>query len=142
MLVLEVGLAMVPNNPVGIGGRHGLLIGGCDLAVQCVVKSLEKSLPEVHISNWVDRALNLHRTRHLPVVMRPVVFELLHVPLVHYHDNALGLRLVHLSEQILSTLVYQCRLQVREEVCHARYVPVYHVPVQALLAEGSRAYQL
>jgi hypothetical protein len=57
-------------------------VGGNYSPVECIVKHFKETLPEVHVSNGVDRFHEIDRARKLSIMMGPVVLEVLHVPLV------------------------------------------------------------
>jgi hypothetical protein len=88
MFVLEVGLSVITNNPIGISGWSRLDVGRGNFSVEVVIKSLEKTVSEIHIANWVDALWEMHASWELTVSGGPVVFDSFHVPLV-YNDNNL-----------------------------------------------------
>lgn len=88
MFVLEVGLSVITNNPIGISGWSRLDVGRGNFSVEVVIKSLEKTVSEIHIANWVDALWEMHASWELTVPGGPVVFDSFHVPLV-YNDNNL-----------------------------------------------------
>ena len=105
VLVLPVRLAVVANDPVGIGRRRTLGVGRGNLSVQGVVHPLEKTVTQVHVTNRVDSLREVYRPGHLSVVVRPVVLDAFHVPLVDHDDNFLGRVLINGCEQLIVALV-------------------------------------
>jgi len=101
MFVLEVGFSVVANDPISVSCGLRLLVSGGDLPVQRVVEHLEEALSQVHVSDGVDGFHELHGSGDLSVVVRPVVLEVLHVPLVDDHDHAFGLVLLHCAEDFV-----------------------------------------
>jgi hypothetical protein len=83
MLVLEVWLSVVTNDPVCVGWRGWLLLGTGNFSAQVVVKTLEETFSEIHIADWVDTLGELNWTRKLAIAVAPVVFDALHMPLVY-----------------------------------------------------------
>ena len=100
--------------------------------MQGVVKSLEKTVLKVHVTDWVDSFWEVHRSRDLTVSMGPVMLDSFHVPLIHNHDDFLFGASVNSSKQIFITLVYECPLKVGEEDVSTLNVPVDHVLIQTL----------
>ena len=101
-----------------------------------VVESLEQTLAQVHISDWVDGLGEDYRAGELTVAVAPVVLDTLEMPLVHEDDNLLTGALINLSEEILIALVNKNFLQSGEEDLSALDVPVDQVLIKALLCEG------
>ena len=142
MLVLEVGLSVVTDDPVGVGGGRACLgVGRADLSVQVVVKPVEQTLAQVHVADRVDALSELHTAGHLAVAVGPVVLNAFHVPLVHNHHHFLALGLVNLSKQVLVALVDHDLFDFGEEGVCRLDEPVHVCSVQTLLSEGLRAYQ-
>eukprot|EP00353_Schmidingerella_taraikaensis_P009928 CAMPEP_0185567464 /NCGR_PEP_ID=MMETSP0434-20130131/736_1 /TAXON_ID=626734 ORGANISM="Favella taraikaensis, Strain Fe Narragansett Bay" /NCGR_SAMPLE_ID=MMETSP0434 /ASSEMBLY_ACC=CAM_ASM_000379 /LENGTH=286 /DNA_ID=CAMNT_0028181711 /DNA_START=68 /DNA_END=928 /DNA_ORIENTATION=+ len=141
VLVLEVGLSMVTDDPVGVGcGSTGSGVGRCDLSVQVVVEALEQTLAQVHVADRVDSLCEVHATRHLAVAVCPVVLDALHVPLVNNDDNFFALRVVDCSEQNFVFLVNHDLLDLGEEDVSRLNVPVHLIGIEALLRERSWAH--
>lgn len=101
-----------------------------------VVQKLEKTFSEIHVSDGVDRLVDSNGSGDLTVMVGPVVLEVLHVPLVDNNYYSLSVISLHLSEDILTSLVNNDSLQVREEVGHGGNIPVDKVSVKALLRIG------
>ena len=143
MLVLPVALAMVTNNPVGVGGGVGFGLGRVNLSVQIVVQSLEETLAQIHIANRVDSLGELDGARHLAVSVEPVVLNALHVPLVHKYDDLLSgfRRMIYLLEQLIVSFVDHNFLDLREENSSGLNEPVKLVLIKALLCESSGSNQ-
>lgn len=134
MLVLEVRLAMVTDDPVGVGGRGtSLRIGRCNLSMQVVVQAIEKTLAQVHVADWVDAFGELHAAGNLTIAMSPMMLDTLHVPLINDNDNLLSLSLVDLLEKILISLVNHYLLDLGEEDVRRLDHPVHFVRVEHLL---------
>lgn len=86
--------------------------------MQVVVESLEKTITEVHVTNWVDTFREGHTSWQLTVSVGPFVLNTLHVPLVDDDNNSLVVARVNLSEEILVSLVDKDGLELREEDVH------------------------
>ena len=124
MLVLPVGLSVVANDPIAIGHRGCPHIATCNLSVQSVVKSLEQTFSQVHISNWVNRLIEDHASRQLSIPLAPVVLNTFKMPLVDHSNDLLGIRPVDINEQSFVSFVDEDVLKLREENFCARYIPV------------------
>jgi hypothetical protein len=72
--------------------------------MQDVVQSLEKTVSQVHVSNWID-ILEMNASWKLSVRVCPFVFNSLHMPLVHYNNNFISLTFVYLFEKVLVSLI-------------------------------------
>ena len=117
MLILEVALTVITNDPIGIGAGCALRVGRGNLSVQVVVKSLEQTLTQVHIANRVDALGELNRARDLTISVAPVMLNTFQVPLVNKDDNffawlALG---VYFLEQLLVAFINNNLLEFGEE---------------------------
>lgn len=141
MLILEVTLTVVTNDPIGIGAGCTLRVGRGNLSVQVVVESLEQTFTQVHVTNRVDALGELNRARHLTISVAPVMLDTFQVPLVHKDDNffawfALG---VYFLEQLLVAFINNDLLEFGEEYVKGLNIPVDLVLVEALLSEGDGA---
>ena len=138
VFVLPVGLSVVTDDPVGIGRGGTLGVRGSNLSVERVVKSLEETLAQVHITDRVNGVSEDHRTRNLTIAIAPMMLDTFKMPLVDKHDNFLSGILIDLSEKILITLVHKDLLKSREEDLSGLSVPVDQVLIKALLGKGLR----
>ena len=91
MLVLPVGLSVVTDDPVGIGGGGTFCVRADNFSLQGVVETLEKSLAQVHITDGVDGVSEDHRAGELAVAVAPMVLDTFQVPLVDEDDDLLAL---------------------------------------------------
>jgi hypothetical protein len=57
--------------------------------VERVVQTLEETLAEVHIANWVNRLCEDDTTRKLTIAVAPVVLNTFEMPLVNKNNNFL-----------------------------------------------------
>lgn len=135
MLVLPVGLSVITDDPVCECGWSSLGVGCGDFSVQCVVETLEETVAEVHVANWIDSFRELNATGDLSVSVGPFVLDTLHVPLVDNDDDFFIRALVDGGEEILITLVNEDLLEAWEEDGNVLDVPVDEVRVCALLCE-------
>ena len=102
--------------------------------MQGVVQSLEQTVSQVHVSDWVDSLCEVHASWELSVSMSPVVLDTFHVPLVDHHHNLLFLGLVDLSEQFSVFIVDEDALEPWEENSSVLNIPVDQVLVKALFS--------
>lgn len=107
--------------------------------MQVVIKTVEETLAEVHVTDGVNAFGELDAARNLTVAVSPVVLDALHVPLVDNNYDLIALCVVDLTEQILILLVDKDLLQLWEEHICGLNEPVHVVGVEALLTESSRA---
>lgn len=77
--------------------------------MKVVVKSLEKTFSQVHVTDGVH-VLKLNRAGNLTKSVSPVVLDALHVPLVDYNYDTVTLGLLNLLEQIFVSLIHKDRL--------------------------------
>ena len=124
VLVLPVGFPVVANNPVGVGGRGTLRVSTGDFSVHVVIQTLEETLTKVHVSNGIDRLLEVYTSWDLAIAGAPVMLDTLKMPLVDQDNDLLSLALINLSEEILITLVYEDFLHFWEENVGALNVPI------------------
>ena len=103
--------------------------------MQGVVQPLEETVAHVEVADGVDTLRELDAARHLTVVMRPVVLNAFHVPLVDDDDNFLLWALVDGLEEVIITLVDDNTFDSREEDIERLDEPVDRVRVDALLGE-------
>ena len=89
-----------------------------------VVKSLEQTLAQVHITDGVDGLCEDHRAGNLTIAVAPVMLDTLKMPLVYKHHNFLCRALINLSEEILITLVHEDFLESGKEDLSGLGVPV------------------
>lgn len=136
VLVLPVGLSVVTDDPVGIGGGGTFCVRADNLSLQRVIESLEKTLTQVHITDRVDGISEDHRAGELAVAIAPVVLDTFQMPLVDEDDDLLALRLVNCLEEFLIALVNEDLLQLGEEDVCRLCVPVNEVLIKALLCES------
>lgn len=144
MLVLEVRLSVVTDDPVSVCGGSTCFLVGCDnFSLQVVVQSRKETLTEIHITDRVDALSKLNAARNLTVAGGPVVLNSFHVPLVDNEDNLVTLFVVHnsvdVAEKFFVLLVNHHFLCFWEEDVTCLNEPVHLVGVEALLTEGSRA---
>ena len=90
MLVLPVGLSMVTDDPVGIGGWSTIDVSTSNLSMKSIVKSLEQTIFKIHVADWVNSLWEVDTSWYLTISVGPVVLETLHVELVANNDNFLG----------------------------------------------------
>lgn len=57
--------------------------------MEAVVESLEKTVSEIHIADWVDALWEVDASWELTVSGSPVVLDSFHVPLVDDNDDSL-----------------------------------------------------
>lgn len=100
-----------------------------------VVETLEETVTEVHVANWIDSFRELNTAWELAVPVGPLVLDTLHVPLVDNDDNFLFRALINSLEEILIPLVHEDLLEAREVDVSVLDVPVDEVRVHALLRE-------
>jgi len=79
------------------------------VSMKVVVKSLEKTISQVHVTDGVN-VLKLNRAGDLTKSVSPVVLNALHVPLVDYDHDAFTLGILNLLEQIFVPLINKDRL--------------------------------
>lgn len=101
-----------------------------------VVKSLEETFSEVHVTNGVDGILEDYRSGSLPVSVAPVVLNAFQVPLVDNSHDLLAFAVVDVGEQVFVSLVNEDFLKAREENIQALNVPVSKMLVEAFLSES------
>lgn len=92
-----------------------------------VVKSLEETFPQVHITNGVDSISKVLASWDLTVSMCPVMFNTFHVPLIHNDNHFFTLTLIYILEQIFITFVHKYLLHSWEEYVCTLDVPVNEV---------------
>ena len=142
VLVLEVRLPVVADDPVGVGARRRFLIRAHHLTPMHVVEALEETLAQIHVADRVDALGELTGAGQLAVPVAPVVLNAFEVPLIHNNDDLFPLGRVDLLEELLILLVDEDLLQVGEVLGSARGVPVHEVLVHALLREGAGASEV
>ncbi len=103
-----------------------------------VVKSLEETLAQVHITNGVDGICEHYRAGHLTIAIAPVMLDSLKMPLINKNDNFLCRALINLCEEILITLVHKDFLKSGEEDLSRLGVPVDQMLIETLLGEDLR----
>ncbi len=135
VLVLPVGLSVVTDDPVGVGSGGALCVRRSDLSVKRIVKTLEETLSQVHVSDGIDGLCENHTSGKLAVAVAPVVLNTLDMPLVHKDNDLLCLALIDLLEKILIALVNENLLQSGEEDGRALNIPVDEVLIEALLGK-------
>jgi hypothetical protein len=92
--------------------------------VHVVIQTLEETLTKVHVSNGIDRLLEVYTSWDLAIAGAPVMLDTLKMPLVDQDNDLLSLALVNLSEEVLVTLVYEDFLHFWEENVGALNVPI------------------
>lgn len=133
MLVLPVGLSVITNNPIGVGGWSRLNVSRGNLSVKVVVESLEETVSEIHIADWVDALWEVDASWKLTVSGSPVVLNAFHVPLVDHDNDSLLWCRVNLLEKVLISSVNEYSLQGWEVDIKILNVPVDLVLVKAFL---------
>ena len=106
---------MVPYDPVTIGRRSGSGVCACNFSLQVVEESLEQSISEVHIANWIDFSINENRSRGLTVVGAPMMLDYFHVPLVCDNNNLFGFCFVNELKELSVSLVNKDFFHLWEE---------------------------
>jgi len=106
VLVLEVRLSVVTNNPVSVRAWLLTTVSSCDMSVQVVVQPVEQTFSQRHVTNWVD-VLELDRAGNLTISMGPFMFDSFHVPLVNDNNNAIALGVINCFEKVNVTLVHK-----------------------------------
>lgn len=101
-----------------------------------IVKSLEETLSQVHVTNWVDCFFEVDASWELTVSVAPVVFNAFHVPLVDNSDDFFALALVNVSEEIFITFVNEDFLESGEENVSCLNVPVDKILIKAFFSKG------
>jgi len=139
VLVLEVRLSVVTNNPVRVSRGRRLRVRRMDLSPFRIPQTLVQTLAQVHVANRVNAFWELDGTRQLAVPVAPVVLDAFHVPLVDDHDNFVALGVVDLFEKLGVALVHANSLPLGEEGGHRSDIPVHEVLVHALFGEGGGA---
>ena len=137
MLVLPVGFPMVTDDPVGVGYWSSLSVGRGNFSVKGIVKSLEKTVSKVHISNDIDAIWECHRSWELSVSVSPVVLNTFHVPLIDKDNNFLLGAFINLSEKVIVSPVDENTLEFWEENCEGLNIPIDEIWVEAFLCELS-----
>lgn len=103
--------------------------------MESVVESLEETVLEVHITDWVNAIWEVDTSWELTVSVGPVVLDTLHVELVANDHDLLGRRSVDLSEKVFVTLINKDLLQSWEEESGRLDIPVDQVLVETSLSE-------
>jgi hypothetical protein len=130
VFILEVRLSVITNNPIGISGWSRFNVCRGNFSVKVVVKSLEKTVSEIHITNWVDALWEVDASRKLTVSGCPVVLNSFHVPLVD-NDNNFFLRCgIDMFEKIFISFVDEYSFQLWEV-----NIKILNVPVDLVLIE-------
>ena len=133
MLVLPIWFSVVTDDPVGISGWRTLRIGWCNLSVKSIIKSLEQTISEFHVTNWVNIG-KVYTSWKLTISVSPFVFDALHMELVYNNDNLLCLALINPSEEFLITFVDEDWLQPWEKHTRGLNEPVDLVRIKASLS--------
>ena len=109
--------------------------------MQVVVQSVEQTLAQVHVANWIDLLRDLNTAGNLTVAVSPMVLNAFHVPLIHKHNNFFAVGVVNVSEQALVALIDHDLFDFREECIRRLNEPVHVRSIKTLLSEGGRANQ-
>jgi hypothetical protein len=75
VFVLPVGLSVITDDPVCIGGGGWSLARRGDLSVYVVVKSLEETLSQIKVTDGVNAVLEDYAAGKLTVSVAPVVLD-------------------------------------------------------------------
>ena len=135
MLILEVRLPVVTDDPVRVSDGRRLYVGRGDLSVQVVVETLEQTVAQVHVADGVDALWEVDWTRQLAVSVSPLVLDTFHVPLVDYNDNLLVRWRVNSLENVAVSHVYEDVLHLGEVQVQGLDEPVHLVGVEHSLTE-------
>jgi len=141
MLVLEIRLSMVTNNPVSVSRGVRLGLGWLNLSVKIVVKALEETLAQVHVADGVNSLGELHRTGKLTVSVAPVVLNSFQMPLIDKHHDFISRCFVYFGEKLFVFLINKDLFKFGEKNFHWFNEPIYHVLVHALFGESGRSNQ-
>ena len=98
-----------------------------------VVQTLEETVTQVHITDWVDAFGEVNASWHLTVAMGPLMLNSLHMPLIYNNDDFLLRALINCLEKILVTLVNENLLESWEENIHTLDVPIQKMRVNTSL---------
>ena len=132
---------MVTNNPISICWWSCFLVRTWFFSLHDVVKSLEKTFAQVHISNWIYAIWEFDWARILSISVTPMMFNTFQMPLVHQNNNFLPTWSINLFKKILIFLINKYSLKVREESCYSLCVPVYLMLIETFLSKGWRTYK-
>lgn len=139
MLVLEVRLTMVTDNPISVCGGGRTLVRAADLTLVHVPQTLVKTVTQVHVANWVDALGELDGAGQLAISVAPVVLNAFQMPLINNDDDFLSLGFIDLFKQFLVLLINEDLLELGEIGGRGCYIPVHQVLIHALLSEGRSA---
>ena len=103
--------------------------------MESVVKTLEQTIAEVHVTNGVDSLCKVYASRELAVSVSPLVLDAFHVPLVDNNDNFLVRTFIDGRKKILVSLVNEDLFESWEEYVHVLNEPVDEVRVKTLLSK-------
>lgn len=73
--------------------------------MESIIQSVEETVLQVHISDWVDAIWEDHTSWHLSVSVGPLVLDSLHVPLIDEDEDFLVFALVDNSEDVIISSV-------------------------------------
>lgn len=101
--------------------------------MESIVKTLEQTITQVHITNGINSLWEVHTSWHLTISVSPLVLNSLHVPLVDDDHNFLLGALVNCLEKILISLVNEDLFESWEVNVHVLNIPVQYVRICTLL---------
>jgi hypothetical protein len=137
MFVLPVGFSVITNDPICISNWSTTSVCRGDFSMESIVQSLEKTVLQVHISDWVNAIWESDTSWHLTISVSPVVFNTFHVPLVYNNDNFLGFRFINFCKKVIISLVDKDSLEFWEENVQRLNIPVDEVRVKTFFTELS-----
>jgi len=135
MFVLPVGFSVITNDPVGVGNWGSLSVCWSNFSVEGVVKSLEKTVLQVHISDWVDTIWEWNTSWNLSISSSPLVLDTFHMPLIDNNNNFLMRRLINLLKKIIISFFNKDFFELWEENIHWLNIPVDQVWIKTLFRE-------
>ena len=133
MFVLPIGFPVITNNPIGICNWGSLSVGWSNFSMKSIVKSLEQTILQIHISDWIYTIWEWNTSWYLTISLSPVMLNSLHVPLVNDNNNFFMLWFINDSEKIIISLVDKDFFVFWEENIHRLDIPVNQMRIKTFL---------
>jgi hypothetical protein len=89
---------MITNNPISFSDWGSFDICRSNLSMKGIVKSLEKTISQVQITDWVNSILEVYASWHLAVSGSPLMLDTFHMPLVDHNYDSLLWAFIDLPE--------------------------------------------